>query len=74
VGQITWSKRDWYWKTPIATAILSRRQPARIRVAMPTSQYHSRREVGLIYGLMLAEFYGGSIVFTVYAIIQLRSR
>ena len=29
-------------------------------------------EPGLVYGMMLASFYGGTIIFTVYAIVRLR--
>jgi hypothetical protein len=30
-------------------------------------------EPGIVYGLMLSAFYGGTIIFTIYAIIRLRS-
>lgn len=30
-------------------------------------------EPGIVYGLMLSAFYAGTIIFTVYAIIRLRS-
>jgi hypothetical protein len=29
-------------------------------------------EPGLVYGVMLASFYGGTIIFTIYAIIRFR--